>query len=309
MRALPADIPYVWLHSPGVLLFGDEPQRRARLADAIVRAGGRVVASGPLSAALERLDQRAAGVVVDIGVDDGKADDGAALDEILDRLNGIGAAAGRLSALVLTPADLIDVVAARIDDPGVGILVDSDASERDAALSELVAPPVDRVTEDGEAENRQRLAQLGEEVGRIARALAALSAGSVERDAGASTERAAAPVVSDAPLVRSILRLRRLRGLHFEPALFADPAWDILLDLAAARIEGRMVAVSSLCIAAAVPATTALRWITQMTEQGLLVRHPDAHDGRRVFIALADASATAMDAYLAAARRFVTPVG
>jgi DNA-binding MarR family transcriptional regulator len=303
MRALADDVPYTWLRSPGVLLFGDEPQRREGLADAITRAGGRVVASGPLSAALERLDRRAASVVVDIG-----ADDGAALDEILDRLNGLGAASGRLSALVLTPADLIDVVAARIDDPGVDILVDPDASERDAALSELVAVPTGRLNEDGDADKQRRLAQLGEEVGRIARALAALSAGPAAPAGGTPIERALAPAVSDAPLVRAILRLRRLRGQHFEPALFADPAWDVLLDLAAARIEGRMVAVSSLCIAAAVPATTALRWISQMTEQGLLVRHPDTHDGRRVFIALADASATAMDAYLAAARRIVAPV-
>jgi DNA-binding MarR family transcriptional regulator len=302
MHALADDVPYVWSRSPGVLLFGDEPQRREGLADAITRAGGRVVASGPLSAAVERLDRHAAGVVVDIGADD------EALDGILDRLNGHGAASGRLSALILTPADLIDIVAARIDDPGVGILVDPDAGERDAALCELVALPAGRVTEDGDAEKRRKLAQLGEEVGRIARALAALSAGSSDSAPAAPAASAPAPVVSDAPLVRSILRLRRLRGMHFEPALFADPAWDILLDLAAARIEGRMVAVSSLCIAAAVPATTALRWISQMTDQGLLVRHPDAHDGRRVFIALADAAAVAMDAFLAAARRIVTPV-
>jgi DNA-binding MarR family transcriptional regulator len=307
MRALPADVAYVGSGLPSVLLFGDEPQRRARLADEIARAGGRVVASGPLSVAMERLDQRVASVVVDVGIDDGAADGGAALDAILDRLNGLGAS-GRLSALVLTPAELIDVVVARIDDPGIDILVDPDASERDAALAELVALPAGRVTEEGEADRRRRLAQLGEEVGRIARALAALSAGSSEPARAASADGAAAPVVSDAPLVRAILRLRRLRGLHFEPALFADPAWDILLDLAAARIEGRMVAVSSLCIAAVVPATTALRWISQMTDQGLLVRHPDAQDGRRVFIALADATATAMDAYLAAARRIVAPV-
>ena len=242
---------------------------------------------------------------------------------------------------MLAPIGLIDIVAARIDDPGVGILVDADAEERDAALSELVAVPAGRVGEDGEADRQRRLAQLSEEVGRIARALAALSvppvqAGPVQAGPGQAvqtrtvqaqggigqanpgqgaarpaTEPAGSPpasVPSDAPLVRSILRLRRLRGLHFVPALFADPAWDILLDLAAARIDGRMVAVSSLCIAAAVPATTALRWITQMTEQGLLVRHPDLHDGRRVFIALADAAAAAMDAYLAAARRMVAPV-
>lgn len=353
MRALADDIPYVCLPAPGVLLFGDVPQRRALLADAIVRVGGRVVASGPLSAALDRLDRRTASVVIDIGPDDGAddgtdggADGGAALDQILDRLNGIGAASGRLSALVLAPIGLIDIVAARIDDPGVGILVDADAEERDAALSELVTVPAGRVGEDGEADRQRRLAQLSEEVGRIARALAALSvppmqAGPVQTNpvqagpgqavqtrtvhaqggigqanpgqgaARPATEPAGSPpasVPSDAPLVRSILRLRRLRGLHFVPALFADPAWDILLDLAAARIDGRMVAVSSLCIAAAVPATTALRWITQMTEQGLLVRHPDLHDGRRVFIALADAAAAAMDAYLAAARRMVAPV-
>ena len=72
MRALADDIPYVCLPAPGVLLFGDVPQRRALLADAIMRVGGRVVASGPLSAALDRLDRRTASVVIDIGPDDGR---------------------------------------------------------------------------------------------------------------------------------------------------------------------------------------------------------------------------------------------
>ena len=298
MRAEPVDIPYVFLHAPSVLLFGDEPQRRDLLADAIARVGGQVVASGPLSVACERLDQRAASVVVDIGTDEGDA-----LDDILDRVNGLRTIGGRLSALVFTPADLIDIVVARIDDPGVAILVDADATERDAALSELVIAPLAGVTEDGEADNRRRLAQLSEEVGRIARALAALSGD----PAPAPVEAAAAPLVSHGPLVRTILRLRRMRGQHFEPALFADPAWDILLDLASARIEMRTVAVSSLCIAAAVPATTALRWITQMTEQALLVRRPDQHDGRRVFIDLSEGAAFAMEAYLGAAQRILAP--
>ncbi len=113
----------------------------------------------------------------------------------------------------------------------------------------------------------------------------------------------------DGQLVRAFLRLRRLRAQYFLPAPFADPAWDILLDLAAARIERRRVAVSSLCIAAAVPATTALRWISQMTEQHLLVRHPDPRDGRLVFIGLSEPAALAMENYLATARRIVAPVG
>jgi DNA-binding MarR family transcriptional regulator len=53
------------------------------------------------------------------------------------------------------------------------------------------------------------------------------------------------------------------------------------------------VPVSSLCIAAAVPATTALRWLKSMTDQGIFVRRADPHDGRRVFVELSrDASAS-----------------
>ena len=85
--------------------------------------------------------------------------------------------------------------------------------------------------------------------------------------------------------------------------LFADPAWDMLLDLIAARLERTRVAVSSLCIAAAVPPTTALRWIKTMTDAGLLVRAADPFDQRRVFIELSDETATAMIDFLTAARR------
>ena len=74
------------------------------------------------------------------------------------------------------------------------------------------------------------------------------------------------------------------------PDLFADPAWDILLDLAASRLEGRSVSVSSLCIAAAVPPTTALRWIRMMTDQQLLERRADRADARRMFVDIADAA-------------------
>jgi len=76
-----------------------------------------------------------------------------------------------------------------------------------------------------------------------------------------------------------------------------------LLDLAAARIEGTQVAVSSLCIAAAVPPTTALRAIRGMTERGLFVRVADDNDKRRIFIELSDQTADAMRNYLSAAKQ------
>jgi DNA-binding MarR family transcriptional regulator len=77
----------------------------------------------------------------------------------------------------------------------------------------------------------------------------------------------------------------------------------MLLDLMAARLDGQRVAVSSLCIAAAVPATTALRWIKTLTDHGLFVRTADPQDGRRVFIELSEAAAAQLSAYLAAAQR------
>ena len=79
--------------------------------------------------------------------------------------------------------------------------------------------------------------------------------------------------------------------------LFADPAWDMLLDLLQAEIVQHRVPVSSLCIAAAVPATTALRWIKSMTDRGLLVRRDDPHDGRRVFIEMAPATSAGLRRY------------
>lgn len=100
--------------------------------------------------------------------------------------------------------------------------------------------------------------------------------------------------------VRGLLRRRRMREQYFPADLFADPAWDMLLDLYAARLERQPVSVSSLCIAAAVPATTALRWIKTMTDAGLFLREADPQDGRRIFLALADGAADAMARYFEA---------
>ncbi len=103
--------------------------------------------------------------------------------------------------------------------------------------------------------------------------------------------------VVDAAMIRETIKLRRMRDDHFKADLFADPAWDILLDLMAAQMEGKTVSVSSLCIAAAVPPTTALRWVTGMTESGMLVRRLDPTDARRVFIELSQDTADRLLAF------------
>lgn len=103
--------------------------------------------------------------------------------------------------------------------------------------------------------------------------------------------------ISHAALVRSRISLRRRRDELFPPGLFADPAWDMLLDLYGAHIAQHRVPVSSLCIAAAVPATTALRWIGRLENEGLVTRRSDPHDGRRVFIELTPRAIEAMETF------------
>lgn len=98
--------------------------------------------------------------------------------------------------------------------------------------------------------------------------------------------------------VRRIIAARRLRDKVFGDDLFADPAWDILLDLYAAFLEERQVSVSSLCIAAAVPPTTALRWLKLMTKSGWLQRQADPMDRRRVYMQLSAKSLKNMQKYL-----------
>ena len=95
-------------------------------------------------------------------------------------------------------------------------------------------------------------------------------------------------------MVRGIIRARQMRLRFFGEDLFADPAWDMLLDLTAARGEHRRVSITSLCIASGVPTTTALRWIKLLEQSGLVQRIEDETDRRRAFISLTDRGTDAM---------------
>jgi hypothetical protein len=86
--------------------------------------------------------------------------------------------------------------------------------------------------------------------------------------------------------VRKVIRARRARERFFNADLFADPAWDILLDLFASSLANQRATISSVCAAAAVPATTGLRWVRNLEECGLITRHDDPLDGRRTFLSL-----------------------
>lgn len=95
-----------------------------------------------------------------------------------------------------------------------------------------------------------------------------------------------------------ITHLRRQRSRFFNDALFADPAWDILLALALAEIQFRRMCVTRLCDAAHVPPTTGLRWISHLETIGAIVRRQDPLDGRRKYLELSDEASKSMRAYL-----------
>ena len=61
--------------------------------------------------------------------------------------------------------------------------------------------------------------------------------------------------------------------------------------------------MNSLCIAAAVAPTTALRWINKLIAVGLFERRPDSLDRRRAFVALTARASAGLGDYLAALRR------
>lgn len=106
-----------------------------------------------------------------------------------------------------------------------------------------------------------------------------------------------------AKAARWYLCARRRREATFGRELFADPCWDIMLDLFASQAEGKRVSVSSACIAANVPATTALRWLTRLEEVGLVKRASDPRDGRRAFIVLSDPACQIIGGWLGATFR------
>ncbi|WP_277667686.1 MarR family transcriptional regulator [Novosphingobium lindaniclasticum] len=107
-------------------------------------------------------------------------------------------------------------------------------------------------------------------------------------------------------LARQTYEDRRRRAKIFQSDdLFGEPAWDILLDLFIAAKERRRVSVTSACIGSAVPSTTALRWITILEKQNLLVREADTGDARRVYVKLSARGYAAMLEYFASASRSV----
>lgn len=294
----------------GVSIYGDRAWLQEELREDVLAAGLTVRDCGALGLLLDGPPR----ILGELVLLDCPAIDGATLAALV-RLDERAARVGA-QLVICTTVGALEEVFACCDQSNPQILVDASRGDRVIAIGHALAQAPGMRVRDLSEEDRLNLLRLTEQVGRIAERLDRLEPGSGlsgdggvfrfespdiayrgEDALGDRLVRQARPALPDPRLIRRIVRQRQLRARFFDADLFADPAWDILLDLTAARAEHARVSVTSLCIASGVPPTTALRWIGQMTRAGLLVRLEDETDKRRAFIALSDGAADGMARY------------
>ncbi|WAT17801.1 winged helix DNA-binding protein [Aurantiacibacter sp. MUD11] len=299
----------------GVSIFADDADVRAILQEDVVAAGFTTRECGTIDALLAG-DAKVLGdlVLIDCPMPD------ASSMAALSRLDSRSAKSGA-RIIVSTSVDGLDDVFAACAESRAQILVDPTRADRVIAIGRMLAEvPNLRLRELSETD-RLALLRLTEQVSKIAERLETIDRrgwGKEAESTGSSAFRFETPVdtycapgqerqpqrktrapLPSARLVRKIIAARKARARFLDSELFADPAWDMLLDLTAARVEHARVSVTSLCIASGVPPTTALRWIGQMTDAGLFERVEDDTDRRRAFIRLSDKAADAMARYFA----------
>jgi hypothetical protein len=296
--AYPTISPDLGASNPGpVLVIGSEAARR-RAVDTLGDAGIHSAIRLPIEEADARLDRQAQVGLLWLELEEC----GPAAEALLERVNR-DCAEGRYAVVAAAPLSLIDPLSAILAAPEIELVIGGTELERASALALARARLPDAGVRDSASDNSHgRLRQLSEEVSRIAATLARLSgetAGPQPTPGGTEAPPTADMPQVPAEQVRAVIKARRQRGEFLPADLFADPAWDMLLDLLQAELVQHRVPVSSLCLAAAVPATTALRWIKTMTDRGLLTRRDDPHDGRRVFIEMSRPTSLAIRRYFA----------
>ncbi len=311
------DLDHVRDGRPTALLISDRRGAQEALIDA---AGARLLGRVAVAEATARIDDLAQVDLVMVEADM----PGLALAPLFDRLNRM--AQERDTVLIIACGmACIDQAFGVFTADAVQLLCEADALDVATALALALRrrEARARLWDRGRENEAARIDRLSTEVGRLARIVDALvgmdggrtyphdsgqtpciadrgSRYTSEADTPVGFARAASSLQPNH--IRDLLRVRRQRDQFLPADLFADPAWDMMLDLMVARLTDEQVSVSSLCIAAAVPPTTALRWIRQLTDRGLFLRQADPDDGRRIFIALSDEAADAITRWFAASR-------
>lgn len=307
-------------HAIDALLFSDDPAMAAAIASDIEAVFGAAPARRALDGDADNLHITDCDLV--FLQCDGAGTDALALLQHLASIPIVS----RPAIIVQSSLEIVDDLFAQAEAVEADVLIGPDAAERIVALTTLMqrsGAGRSGLREDGDetAEELRRLSEqmagFAEQINQMRDAISGLPSGDMTGNIGgkrlASPEQGFAGPMQGydqglaasgagsagaskvaAAQIRQLIAHRRMRDAFFSGDLFADPAWDILLDLYAAHLERVTVSVSSLCIAAAVPPTTALRWVKLMTRSALLERRPDSDDRRRVHIVLSQSARTAM---------------
>ena len=211
--------------------------------------------------------------------------------ELIQQLSVIAAEDGRqIRFIMVTGHATLDVAVGAMRASAVDFLqkpINQDdlkkALQRASGLHD--APPV-------RTELLSRISSLSSELQRLALLIDAPAAPNAPASP-AHALPATAPRTSDkdrdavsTDFIRALLRNEAKRRKLGGGLLFGDPAWDMLLDLLLAKLEGRTVSVSSACIASGAPTTTALRLINRLIEENVLYRVQDERDGLRNFLGI-----------------------
>lgn len=92
-------------------------------------------------------------------------------------------------------------------------------------------------------------------------------------------------------------RDRAHRETYLPSELFAEPAWEILLEVYSFEILSCAVTQSEILARIGVPVTTSLRWMKMLEAKDLVARMPMSEESTEVLVTLTPAGVKAMDGY------------
>lgn len=101
-------------------------------------------------------------------------------------------------------------------------------------------------------------------------------------------------------MAQLVLSSRKAREQYFDPDLFGEPAWDILLALYVSEDAAARFTVSKLADCIGTPLSTAVRWVKALEEKSLVQRIGHPTDRRITFVQLLEKGRSALDSYLGA---------
>ncbi|MEO0698636.1 MAG: MarR family transcriptional regulator, partial [Pseudomonadota bacterium] len=249
-----------------VSIFADSPRARRQMIDDLEGAGLLSVDGGVIGDLLDGPITRLGDVVlIEVSARPQGGLDGrelAALSRLDMRIARSGA-----QLIVSTVMDALDDVFAVLDQSRAQILVQPSRAERIVAVGRVMANVSNSRVREMSEEDRLNLLHLSQQVEAIAHKLEGLSEHRAARlsaaPSGAERQPASAvssasganaptplfnsgrPALPDPKLVRQMIAGRQARARFFDAELFADPAWDMLLDLTAAHAENARVSVTS----------------------------------------------------------------